>query len=67
MVLATIVLSSAANIYTFAAVVLAITLGSLWELAGLTARKGQALIFPVAAVAVATYIVLATLGLQHAY
>jgi phosphatidate cytidylyltransferase len=66
-VLATIVLSSAANIYTFAAVVLAITLGSLWELAGLTARKGQALIFPVAAVAVATYIVLATLGLQHAY
>jgi phosphatidate cytidylyltransferase len=65
--LAAIVLTSVATIPTFTLVVLAITLGSLWELAGLSARKGQALIFPVAAIAVATYIVLAALGLQHSY
>ncbi len=50
----------------FTVVVLGITLGSLWELAGLSARKGQTLIFPVAAVAVASYIVLAALG-PHFY
>jgi phosphatidate cytidylyltransferase len=65
--LAAIVLMSVATIPTFTIVVLAITVGSLWELAGLSARKGQALIFPVAAIAVATYIVLAAMGLQHAY
>ncbi len=58
---------SIATVPTFTLVVLAVTLGSLWELAGLSARKGQALIFPVAAVAVTTYIILAALNLQHAY
>jgi phosphatidate cytidylyltransferase len=66
-VLAAIVLGSIATVPTFTLVVLAIALGSLWELAGLSARKGQGLIFPVAALAVAIYIVLAALGLQHAY
>jgi phosphatidate cytidylyltransferase len=66
-VLAAIVLGSIATLPTFTIVVLAITLLSLWELAGLTERKGQGLIFPVAAVAVAIYIVLAALGLQHSY
>jgi phosphatidate cytidylyltransferase len=66
-VLAIIVFGSIATVPTFTIVVLAITLASLWELAGLSAKKGQALIFPVAAVAVATYIVLAALNLQHAY
>jgi phosphatidate cytidylyltransferase len=66
-VLGGIVLGSIATVPTFTLVVLAITLLSLWELAGLTAKKGQALIFPVAAVAVATYIVLAAMNLQHAY
>jgi len=66
-VLAVIVFGSIATVPTFTIVVLAITLASLWELAGLSAKKGQALIFPVAAVAVATYIVLAALNLQHAY
>jgi phosphatidate cytidylyltransferase len=67
MLLAVLVLGSVATVPTFTVVVLAITLGSLWELAGLSARKGQALIFPVAAIAVATYIVLAAMGLQHSY
>ncbi len=66
-VLAVIVFGSIATVPTFTIVVLAITLASLWELAGLSAKKGQALIFPVAAVAVATYIVLAALNLQHTY
>jgi phosphatidate cytidylyltransferase len=66
-VLAIVVFGSIATVPTFTIVVLAITLASLWELAGLSAKKGQALIFPVAAVAVATYIVLAALNLQHAY
>ncbi len=65
--LAAIVIGSTATIPSFTIVVLAITLGSLWELAGLTARKGQPLIFPVAALAVGAYIVLAALGMQHAY
>lgn len=65
--LAAVVLGSTATIPTFTLVVLAITLGSLRELAGLTARKGQPLIFPVAALAVGAYIVLAALGIQHAY
>ena len=67
LILAAIVFGSVATVPTFTAVVLAITLASLWELAGLSAKKGQALIFPVAAVAVATYIVLAAMNLQHAY
>ncbi|GAC1299873.1 MAG: phosphatidate cytidylyltransferase [Vulcanimicrobiaceae bacterium] len=65
--LAAVVLGSTATLPTFTLVVLGITLGSLWEFAALTARKGQALVFPVAAAAVAMYIVLAALGMQHAY
>ena len=65
--MAAIVLGSVATVPTFAFATLAITLGSLWELAGLSRRKGQTLIFPVAAVAVACYIVLAALNLQHKY
>jgi len=67
LVVAAVVLGSVVNLWTFVAVVLFITLGSLYELAGLTARKGQPLVFPVAAIAVASYIVLAALGLQHTY
>jgi phosphatidate cytidylyltransferase len=65
--LAAVVLGSIATVPTFTLVALAITLGSLWELAGLSARKGQTLIFPVAAIAVAAYILLAAAGLQHKY
>ena len=65
--LASVVVASLATVPTFTLVVLAITLGSLWELAGLSARKGQALVFPVAAPAVAGYIILAAMGLQHRY
>jgi phosphatidate cytidylyltransferase len=67
LVLAAIVFASIATVPSFTAVLLAVCLISLWELAGLTARKDQPLNFPVAAVAVAVYIVLAAFGLQHAY
>ncbi|MDQ2857793.1 MAG: phosphatidate cytidylyltransferase [Candidatus Eremiobacteraeota bacterium] len=67
LLLAAVALGSVATVPTFTVVVLAITLGALWELAGLTARKGQELIFPVAAIAVTVYIVLAAVGLQHTY
>ena len=59
--------ASISTVPTFTVALLIVCLISLWELAGLTARQGQALIFPVAAVAVSVYIVLAALGLQHAY
>ncbi len=65
--LAAVVFASIATVPTFALVLLLVTLGSLYELAGLSARKGQALIFPVAAVAVTVYVVLAAVGLQHVY
>jgi phosphatidate cytidylyltransferase len=67
LILAAVVLGSVATPFTFALVVLAITLGSLHELSQLSARQGQGLVFPVAASAVTAYIVLATLGLQHTY
>ena len=67
LILAAVVLGSVATPITFAIVVLAITLGSLRELANLSARQGQGLVFPVAATAVSAYIVLAALGLQHTY
>jgi phosphatidate cytidylyltransferase len=65
--LAVVVLGSTFNVAAFTLVVLVITITSLWELAGLSARKGQGIVFPVAAAAVAIYIVLAALGLQHRY
>jgi phosphatidate cytidylyltransferase len=65
--LAAVVLGSTLSVPTFTLVVLAITVASLWELAGLSARKGQGIVFPVAAAAVVLYIVLAALGLQHRY
>jgi phosphatidate cytidylyltransferase len=65
--LAALVFASVIDIWAFLVVVLAITLLSLWELAGLTARKGQPIVFPVAALAVACYLTLAALGLQHRY
>lgn len=65
--LAAIVLGSTATLPTFTLVVLAITLGSLRELSRMTERKGQPLVFPVAATAVGAYIILAALGMQHAY
>lgn len=65
--LAAVVFGSLLTVPTFAIVLLLVILGSLYELAGLSARKGQALIFPVAAVAVGVYIVLAAVGLQHTY
>ncbi|MFY9780528.1 MAG: phosphatidate cytidylyltransferase [Candidatus Baltobacteraceae bacterium] len=67
LLLAAVVLGSTATVPTFTLVVLVITLASLWELAGLSARKGPGIVFPVAAAAVAIYIVLAALGLQHRY
>jgi len=51
----------------FALLVLAIALGSLWELDRLSARKGQELVFPVAAAAVTAFIVLAEFGWLHRY
>ena len=65
-ILAAIVFASVVTVPTFTAVLLAICLLSLYELGGLFARP-QGIIFPVAAVAVAVYIVLAAFGLQHAY
>ncbi len=67
LVIAAIVLGSVATVPTFTAVVLAITIGSLWELSRMTARKGEPMVFPVGAVAIFTYVVLAAFGLQHAY
>ena len=67
LVLAAIVFASITTVPTFTAVLLIVCLISLWELAGLTALKDQPLNFPVAAAAVAVYIVLAALGLQHTY
>lgn len=67
LILAAIVFASVVTVPTFTAVLLAICLLSLRELAGLSPQKGQGLIFPVAAVAVTVYIVLAAFGLQHAY
>ncbi len=49
----------------FALLVLVIALRSLWEARWLSARKGQELVFPVAACAVALYIALAYFGLLH--
>jgi CDP-diglyceride synthetase len=65
--LATVVLGSIVTVPTFALVALGITLGSLRELSALLDRQGPRLVFPVAAVAVVAYIVLAALGLQHLY
>jgi phosphatidate cytidylyltransferase len=67
LLLAAIVFASIATVPTFTAALLVVCLISLWELAGLTARNGGPLNFPVAAVAITVYIVLAALGLQHAY
>jgi len=61
------VLGSVATVPTFAVVVLVITLGSLWELARLSARKGQPMVLPVAAIGVFAYIALATFGLLHRF
>ncbi|MBV9646650.1 MAG: phosphatidate cytidylyltransferase [Candidatus Eremiobacteraeota bacterium] len=54
-------LASVLDARAFAALVLVIAIGCLWELDRLSARKGQELVFPVAACAVAAYIVLAEL------
>jgi phosphatidate cytidylyltransferase len=61
------VFASIATLPTFTVVLLAVTLASLWEFSALSARKGQGVIFPVAAVAVAGYIILAALGVQHRF
>ncbi|MGH7728018.1 MAG: phosphatidate cytidylyltransferase, partial [Vulcanimicrobiaceae bacterium] len=65
--LAVVVLGSVVNVFAFALVVLLVALGSLWELAQLAGRKGTALAFPLAALVVTVYVVLAALGLQHQY
>jgi phosphatidate cytidylyltransferase len=65
--MAAVVFASVATVPTFTVVVLIVTLGSLWELARMSERNGQTLIFPVAALAVGCYIVLAALNLQHKY
>jgi phosphatidate cytidylyltransferase len=49
----------------FALLVLVIALGCLWELDRMSARKGQELVFPVAAGAVTIYIAFAYFGLLH--
>lgn len=65
--IAAIVLASVVFVPTFTVVVLVITIGSLWELSAMTARKSQPLVFPVGALAIGTYVILAALGKQHAY
>ncbi len=65
--IAAVVLGSVATVPTFTVVVLAITIGSLWEFSRMTARKGEPLVFPVGAIAIGTYVMLAAFGLQHAY
>ena len=67
LIIAGVVLASVATLPTFTVVCLAITIGCLHELSTLSQREGQGLIFPVAAVAVAAYMILASLGLQHQY
>jgi phosphatidate cytidylyltransferase len=67
LILAFIVFASIYTVPTFTFVVLVVALLSLWELAGLSARKGQELVFPIAAVAVAAYVVLAGFGLLRRY
>ncbi len=49
----------------FTLVVMLIAVGSLWEFAQLSSRKGTALDFPVALVAVIAYLGLTSLGLIH--
>lgn len=66
-ILACIVFGSVITVPTFTFLVLAVALLSLWELAGLSARKGQELVFPVAALAVTAYVVLAGFGLLRRY
>lgn len=51
----------------FTVVVVLIAVGSLWELAQLAARKGTTLDFPVALVAVVTYLGLTAAELIHRY
>jgi phosphatidate cytidylyltransferase len=51
----------------FAALVLVIAMGCLWELDRLSERKGQELVFPVAAFAVAAYVVLAQFDLLRTW
>jgi len=66
-VLAAIVFASIATVPSFAAVLLAVSLVSLHEFAGLAERTGRPLVYPVAAAAVATYLVLTAAGVQHRY
>lgn len=47
----------------FTVLVLVVAIAALYELSGLSARKGQELVFVVAAAAVSIYIVLAALGM----
>lgn len=67
LVIAAVVFGSVVTVPTFTVVVLVATIGSLWELARMTARKGEPLVFPVGALAIGTYVILAALGKQHAY
>ncbi len=67
LLLAALVFGSLAFVPAFTVVILVVCLASLWELKAMTAREGEPLIFPVAASAIAAYIVLAAMNLQHAY
>jgi len=65
--LAGVGLGSVVDSRLFTLLVLVIALASLWELDRLSALKGQELVFPVAAGAVAIYIVFAQLGMLRRF
>jgi phosphatidate cytidylyltransferase len=58
-------LSSVFYAPAFTAFVMLVAIGSLWEFAELSARKGTTLDYPVALVAVIAYLLLTALGLIH--
>jgi phosphatidate cytidylyltransferase len=67
LLLAIVALGSVFSAPLFAAFVLALALGCLWEFAQLSARKGPALEFPVALAAIVAYFVLTYAHLIHRY
>jgi len=65
--LAVVALSAVLSVPAFAALVLVLVLASLYELSRLSARKDVEIVFPVASVACACYIVLAAMRLLHRF
>lgn len=65
LVLALVGIGSVFWVPTFGLLLLAISIGCLWELSKLAEHKGQELEFPVAAAAVTAYLALTSIGLIH--